>query len=385
MARHRKARAWGQGEVFELKASFGVRYRVNGRRQRKAGFATPEEAKRWLAMTLGEAARAGTGLAPDPRKVPTLGEVVDDFLAQRKKTHRAGEEDAGRWRLHLAPYFDHLRPSEVDTAAIRRFVLVKRAEGLSGGTIRIYTALLSSLFEELIEQGKATVNPIRGLPRSLRRLVRPEYDPKSTPFIERKEDLRRIFLALPEPWNVAFALSAFAGLRPGEALALRWASVDLPARRIHVRESILGPLKDKETRFVPILDPLLPVLRAWRLRTGGEGKVIEGVAPRSRHAALRRVLVKLGLARESLGWYEAGRHSFASQWAIAGGSIQKLQTILGHFSVRETERYAHLRPDLFPESDLATISLDLRAGGDEPVEIGPQTVHGQELGVANPL
>ncbi len=54
--------------------------------------------------------------------------------------------------------------------------------------------------------------------------------------------MRRIYLYLPEPVNVAFAIGALAGLRTGEVLALRWAQVDLETRRIHVRESLKGPL-----------------------------------------------------------------------------------------------------------------------------------------------
>jgi len=32
------------------------------------------------------------------------------------------------------------------------------------------------------------------------------------------------------------------------------------ARRIHVRESVNGPLKDGDSRIVPVLDALLPIL-----------------------------------------------------------------------------------------------------------------------------
>jgi hypothetical protein len=74
------------------------------------------------------------------------------------------------------------------------------------------------------------------------------------------------------------------------------------------------------------------------------------------------VLVKLGLARDSLGWYEATRHTFASQWVMNGGSIEKLKEILGHYSVVVTERYAHLRPDLFSARDFGTIQVDLSGG-----------------------
>jgi integrase len=92
---------------------------------------------------------------------------------------------------------------------------------------------------------------------------------------------------------------------------------------------------------------------------------------------LRSALKKLGLARPGLGWYEATRHTFASRWVIAGGSIEKLKEILGHYSVVVTERYAHLRPDLFPASDLGTLALSLMPS---PPEV-PQ--HGSKLDPAH--
>jgi integrase len=275
-----------------------------------------------------------------------------------------------RWDKHLALWFGHLRPAEVDAALVRRFAEAKLAEGLAGGTVRVLLSLLSVLYSDLMEQGLAQVNPGRNLPRSTRRLARSTHDPRTTPFIEKLADVRRIYLDLPDPLNVAYAIGALAGLRTGEVLALRWEHIDLQTRRIHVRESIRGPLKDKDSRVVPILDPLLPVLQAWKLQTGGTGRV---VPPMRRDGTkvdkgtpgpyLAATLDRLGLARPGLGWYQATRHTFASQWVLAGGSIEKLSKVLGHYSVVMTERYVHLRPDLFAERDFATIPLTLAGEG----------------------
>jgi len=149
-----------------------------------------------------------------------------------------------------------------------------------------------------------------------------------------------------------------------------------------VRESIDGPLKDKDSRMVPVLDPLLPILKAWKLKRGGEGLVIPPMRCDGVHVdkatpgkALQVALVALGLARPGFGlpdpakpkarqklWYWCTRHTFASQWVMAGGSIEKLKEILGHYSVVVTERYAHLKPEFFTARDLETIDLDLRPG-----------------------
>ena len=149
---------------------------------------------------------------------------------------------------------------------------------------------------------------------------------------------------------------------------------------MHVRESVKGPLKDDDSRVVPILDPLLPILKAWKLKSGGDGRGIPPLrcdggkidkgTPGPR---LRAALTKLKLARPGLGWYEATRHTFASQWVLSGGSIEKLKEILGHYSVTMTERYAHLRADLFTNSDLATIAVDLRPGSAVPGTISHET------------
>ena len=84
------------------------------------------------------------------------------------------------------------------------------------------------------------------------------------------------------------------------------------------------------------------------------------------------VLEELGLARPGLGWYQATRHTFASQWALNGGSIEKLSKIMGHHSIVVTERYMHLRPDLFAAKDFATISVDLETKPSAVREIGQQ-------------
>ena len=81
----------------------------------------------------------------------------------------------------------------------------------------------------------------------------------------------------------------------------------------------------------------------------------------------------LELARPGLRWYQARRQTFAPQWVLAGGSIEKLKEILGHYSVVVTERYVHLRPDLFADRDLAAIPLDLDAGEAVPLQVRAKT------------
>jgi integrase len=397
MARRKARRNWGAGSVYETAGGWGIRWREGSRRRRKAGFQTREDAERVLDKVQGDLALNGAGLAPDPKGVPTLSELAPPWLARRDKTHRAAGDDRRRWTLHLARHFGHLRPSEVDHATIRRFIEERLGAGLAPGTVGVCLQVFSALFTDLVERELVPANPCRTLPKAARALVRNGHDPKTTPFVEKLEDVRRIFLAMDEPMSIAYAVGAMSGMRTGEAIGVGWDTVDLAARRIKVCVSVdaltgeeIAP-KDKDVRSVPIQDGLLPVLQAWKLKTGGKGLVIPPVHRDARHigrdalwTALRRALKKLGFPEatwtpgtaRTLSWYRATRHTFASHWVLAGGSLATLARILGHSSVQVTEKhYLHLRPDAYAERDLSGIPLDLRPGSAKPGALGPRMAH----------
>ena len=48
---------------------------------------------------------------------------------------------------------------------------------------------------------------------------------------------------------------------------------------------------------------------------------------------------------------------------LAGGSIEKLKEVMGHSSVVVTERYAHLKPELFRAADCELLTVDLTTEG----------------------
>lgn len=362
-------RTRGSGELYrEPSGSWAFRLTIDGRRRYRGGFPSRDIANRARAKALGEAVLGRAGLTPDDRSSPKLRAIAVDFLRRRASTHRAADCDAYRWHRHMVKHFGHLRPSQVDVGVVRGFVEAK-LDDLAPGTIRICISLLSMLFESLRETNPSLTNPCRGLPESLRRLMRSNHDPKTTPFIESLDDVVKVFRALPHPVNVAFALGAFGGLRTGEVLALRWPQVKLSTRRIHVCESVRGPLKDRESRLVPVVDSLYEVLAAWSVRAENKrGRVLPPLRRDGKKVdrgtlwnALDAALDDLGLPR--ITWYQATRHTFASHWVMAGGSIEKLKEILGHYSVVMTERYAHLTPELFSAKDLHTISVPVLVDG----------------------
>lgn len=392
--RRRRRRAHGQGCTYKRgRGNWWIAWREAGRRHTQGGYASEKEAAKVLAKITADIRAGRNGMPRDPKTVPTLGELGELWLERRRLTHRSWRNDRNRWRKHLKPFFGGSRPSEVDEAVIKQFVEQKLAEGLSSTTVGHLVRELSTFYTDLVERKLAPGNPVKSLPRATRRLYRNAKDPRTTPFLEKLEDIRSVFLALPMPYRVAFAIGALAGLRTGEVLGLDWRDVDLANRRIYVRQQVhegrLGPLKDDESRVTPILKPLAPILAEYKLAKGGEGLLFpprcpkRGGRPGTRPAFTRpntlwrhlgKALTKCKLP--GLTWYQATRHTFASQFVLGGGSIEKLSKIMGHASVTTTERYAHLRTDLFRESDFDVVAVDLSTPGAKVVQLHPSTEEG---------
>jgi integrase len=55
-------------------------------------------------------------------------------------------------------------------------------------------------------------------------------------------------------------------MRAGELAALEWPDIDFERRLITVQRSFDGPTKSDRVRYVPILTPLLSILREWLSR-----------------------------------------------------------------------------------------------------------------------
>jgi integrase len=327
------------------------------------------------------------------RDVKTLAEHAVVWLASRVG-HESHYTDANRWENHWLPLVGHLHPDGVDVVVLKSAMLALRGKGLSKASVKLCVALLSSLYSDLVEERIAQLNPVRILSKKTRReFLKSDHDPKKVPFIRDPSDITRIYehlLPLNTSVAVAYVIGALAGLRTSELRGLDWSAIDLNARTITVREQAQrrtgkpkekltadgkAGVKDGEVRILPVQDALYPILVEQRERTGGAGLVCPPVSSVGRRGVTGRRRRFLGEHRmgellsetiaaldiEAMIWYQATRHTFASQWVLCGGTLEKLQEILGHSSVVVTERYAHLMPGRFTAADRSRVDVTIRA------------------------
>ncbi|MDI7269883.1 MAG: tyrosine-type recombinase/integrase, partial [Myxococcota bacterium] len=346
-------------------------YEPNGRRRAKKIGPDRVLAKRVLARIEDDIIAGRYGIETDDgsaSRAPLFEDVIPPWVEARRATHRAFGDDRSRVNRHLIPFFGRLHLDEIGPAEVKGFVAAKRGK-FSPQTVINCLNVLSRFFNDRIEDGEDLINPVARLDRSTRRSIGPRYDPRKTPFLKSKDDIRALYLAMPalapkQPVRAMFAVGVFAGLRTDEILGLPKSGVDIERRTLMVDRSARGPLKDDESRIAPINDSLLVVLRGWMLMAP-PGELLfpptKGRGAHMRpHTLWRHLKVALAACRLSpMTWYQCTRHTFASHYVMDGGSIEKLQMILGHASITTTQRYAHLVPGQFDRRDYGAACVDV--------------------------
>jgi site-specific recombinase XerD len=167
-----------------------------------------------------------------------------------------------------------------------------------------------------------------------------------------EKELERMFSVINNLKHKALLFTAYsAGLRVSEVVGLKISDVDSARMQIHIENS-----KGKKDRYVGLSILLLDVLRAYltKMKPRPVKYLFEGDTPgiaytsRSAQLIFQHARKKAGIRKEVS--FHALRHSFATHLLEKGVDIRYIKDLLGHFSIKTTERYLHVKKE-----DLITI------------------------------
>ena len=144
MSRHRR----GTGSIFTAGSdTLWIRYYVNGRPVTENAHTVDRKVAGSLLQ--GRITDVTRGLVPEPsvmRKL-TVTNLYEALEREYQINGRKSQEHLKRrWKLHLAPFFGFMRPANVSTDLVSRYVDERQQEGASNATVNRELALLKRAF-----------------------------------------------------------------------------------------------------------------------------------------------------------------------------------------------------------------------------------------------
>jgi integrase len=276
---------------------------------------------------------------------PPLEQALHKFIEERYEgDSRATARSQGLSLIAiLGP---DIRLNQIDEAHLDALVRALKANGNTNATINRKLSLLQALLKEACYRWKV----IHAIPRFQRlkeprgriRVIEPhEEQTLDTLLRERgEEDMADLVMFLID-----------TGCRLGEALRLRWRDINWAQEAGFVWKT-----KTDAPRVVVLTKRVLSMLRTRQGR--GLESPFAGLSKNHISYVWARARREMGLVDDTEFTVHALRHTCATRLVNAGVPLYTVQRLLGHSTIKVTERYAHLAPAALREAQTVLNGLN---------------------------
>jgi integrase len=261
-------------------------------------------------------------------RVP-FSEFAETYMARCTALLKSVKTERDRVKFWIREFGS--RPLGQITRAELQDWQAKKRQTCKPATVNRIMCRLRHMFNRAVDWELLDQSPMKGikfLPENNARLR----------YLSREECDRLVESCKAPHLRAIVTVALHTGMRSGEIRNLQWNDLDFDSGFIIIRDS-----KNGEPRHVPMDSTVVALFRNYPRTSGSEFVFTNATGGRLgwlQHG-FRKALVRAGLT--DLHFHDL-RHTFASQWMMAGGELYSLKDILGHKTIAMTQRYAHLSP-----------------------------------------
>lgn len=294
----------------------------------------------------------------------TFTELYNEYQEKHSKhKKRSWKNDKSQFDLYLEKSIGHKKLSQIKRADIASLHLsisrqVKAAKNKGDvpqyktTTANRVLALISSVFNWGVKNGKCPDNPIKGIEKNKER---------SRDRFLQPEELSAFFKAVQNDPNETIRdyvlLSLYTGARRSNVVSMRWDDISLQHKVWRIPQT-----KNDEPVVVPLIEEAIEILN--NRKGNGSPYVLPGTSECGHlidpKKGWKRILEKAGI--ENLRLHDL-RRTLGSWQAIMGSSTLVIGKSLGHKSQKATEVYARLNLDPVRKSIETAAAAMLKAAG----------------------
>src|SRR5262249_21416616 len=247
------SRPRGTGSIYLQAGSsiWWVKYYRNGKPYRESTHTNERnKALKFLRKRLAEIT-TGDFYGPRSERV-LIDELAEEFIRDYRVSGMKKIDDAeALWKLHLKPFFGHLRAVNVSSDLVGRYVDSRQQEGAKNATINRELACLKRMFN----LGQRTTPPkVYRVPR----FPKLAEDNIRKGFLQ-DEQYEKLLASCPELWFRALVeVGSTYGWRIGELLSMRVSQLNLLSGTIRLEP---GTTKNKDGREVTMTKRVYGLLK----------------------------------------------------------------------------------------------------------------------------
>lgn len=254
----------------------------------------------------------------------TFGQLSDSYW-QMHGAQCPGRSARHMWQL-AKKRFGSIKMKDLNSRELQAFYNEKLKE-LRPATCNRYFAVVAAIINHAIRHGLWNgTNPCLSVNKKPEDNVREVY--------WKKEELQAMLKGCRQDIADIILCAYYTGMRRGEIFNMQWENVDLEKGFISILKS-----KTSRKRTIPIVPQLKSILERIGPKTNG---AVFSLSVDAFDCAFKRLKKIKNLTH--LHFHDL-RHTFASRFRMNQGNLGDLQALLGHSTLRMTNRYAHLSPE----------------------------------------
>lgn len=282
----------------------------------------------------------------------TYNQIFDFWYANASTRKRETSliKDSQMHRQFVSPVIGKLKISEITPFHFEQIVSVMLKKSLSKASVNKVIQHFKAVFNHSFSNETIGRNPSRSFKQL--KLDNKEMDYLSQDEMDKLLSYTNTKYVGEERWKHVLYLALFlTGGRLGEVLGLEWHRIQFEKNAIligqiwcHIENKVIFTTKGKKDRVIPMNTLLKRELGAIRnnsrssfIFSDSEGRPIDPSNFRTRNWI--KDLQRAGVRKIRI---HDARHTYASLFMMSGGNLYELKEVLGHSTVKTTERYAHL-------------------------------------------
>lgn len=363
----RRGRNEGTIRWLENKQLWQARYPIGvneqGKTVHKSIYGKKNEKGKLLAQMRDALAALGKGEYVDPSGKQLYAWCKEWFEVYKEGNVKPNTQAKYKTSLARLKRYDiaNMRLKDLNQELLQKcYNKMSRIDGLSEETIRATHSLVNGALDHAEDINMIPKNPARKL--TIPKDFDGEEDAKALTIEQCDAFLHQLGRRTKHFMYAFFMLNT--GLRPGEALALTRADVDLKRKIVKVRKTYLekekkvqnSPKTESSRRTVPIPDNTITLLREYMLKQPKQkpdAPLFQTSSGRRPTPSYLRKRFKFAGEAIECGWVNLHtmRHTFASRLFAKKIDIKVISKLLGHAKVSTTyDIYVHIINDVVEDS-----------------------------------